>query len=95
MTNNKALKELYKVIELDREIDRYHALSEWIESWIETVSSTQSVISKKYLSTEFADMIKIRMAESMALDLCEVAMFINSTDREINSEMTVIRKKAN
>ena len=95
MTNKTALKELYSVIELEREIDRYHALSEWIDSWVETVSSTQSVVSKKYLTTEFADLIKLKMAESMALDLCEIAMCIKSSEREIKSEMTVLRKKAN
>lgn len=94
MKRPKSIKELFAIIELDREIDRYHALQDWVDSWIEDVEAVQHVTARKYLTSEYEDILKAKLAETLALDLCESGINFDLNSKKIKANLSILRRKA-
>lgn len=74
---------------------REEMFQSWVENWVVESSFSQSVVSAKYLSTEYDDIIKTRLAQSMAEDLLETCALYKTEGNKISAEMIAIRRKSN
>jgi len=76
-THHPAIEELYNIIKKEDwssfcpEKERKDLLDKWARSWIIDVEFSQPVINKSYLTSEYNDIIKVKLAQSMAEDLAE------------------------
>lgn len=95
-----ALQELHSIIltkdwtEFCPEKTRAELLAAWVESWIVEAGYSQAVVSTKFLSSEYDDIIKTRLAQSMAEDLSETCAIYKTEGNKISAEMIAIRRKA-
>ena len=92
MRRTKPIKELFRIIEIKSELERYNALKDWIDSWIEEVEAEQAVTSRKYLTSEFEDVLKLKLVENIALDLSEAAVKYKLDDNNIHAKIMVLRR---
>jgi hypothetical protein len=94
-----ALKELYEIIKKEDwtsfcpEKTRAELLEKWEQKWITSVESEQLVMDKKYLTSEFSDMVKERLAQNLAESLAEECVTFTITDRKVKAQLFGIRRK--
>lgn len=95
-----ALKELRAIINLPDwssfcpEKLREEKLNEWFERWIVELEFDQSVVDAKFLTSEYNDLIKMKLAESMAEDLAEDCVSYKVQKKKITGTMVAFRRKA-
>jgi hypothetical protein len=95
-----ALKELKAIIKLPdwnefcREKTREEQLNAWIERWIAPVEFSQDVVDSKYLTSEYNDIIKIKLAQSMAEDIAETCVSYSTQKKKITGTMLAFRRKS-
>lgn len=95
---NEAIKELRKIAKMtdqkhwNRTEMRERALEEWIEEWIITVDYEQTVLNKKYLSSDFEDFLKEHVGKKLAEKAMEEAVEIHTDDTKIKGKITCIRR---
>ena len=94
-----ALKELKKIIQIPDQKHwnctemRERALEEWIEKWIIVVEHEQTVLNKKYLTSDFEDFLKEHVGGKLAEKAMEEAIEISSENTKIKGKITCIRRK--
>lgn len=97
---HEALKELLAIIKLPDwsefcpEKVREEQLKAWIDRWIVDVEFSQSVVDSKYLTSEFNDIIKMKLAQSAAEDLAENCMSYKVEKKKITGAMMAFRRKS-
>lgn len=90
------LRELIKVSDWSTfcpEKTRAELLEAWIEKWLVEVEYSQSVVDTKYLTSEYNDTIKLKLAQSLAEDLAEECVTFRTNDRKIAAKMTAFRRR--
>lgn len=99
MKNHDALDQLRSLIKLPDWTEfcpeklREELLEDWIKRWITEVEFTQAVVSTKYLDSEYSDVIKIKLAQSLAEDLTEDCIGFKTQDRRITASLCAFRRK--
>lgn len=94
-----AIKQLYEIIKTEDwssfcpERSRKEQLDKWVRSWIMDVEFTQAVVSTDYLTSEYNDIIKVRLAQSLAEDLAEDCTIYKTADKNISAKMCAFRRK--
>ena len=94
-----AIKELFEIIKTQDwtsfcpERDRQVLLEKWEQKWVSIVETEQLIMDKKYLTSEFSDIIKERMAQNLAEQLTEESVTYTITDKKIKAQMLGIRRK--
>lgn len=94
-----AIKELYRLIRTPDwsnfypEKDRQALLDQWVEKWIVDVKFSQSVVSTDYLTSEYNDIIRYKLAESLAQDLAEECTLYKTENKNISAELCAFRRK--
>lgn len=73
---------------------RQELLEDWIGRWIADVEFSQDVVSTNYLTSEYSDLIKIKLAQSLAEDLAEEAVTYKTHDKRITASMCALRRKS-
>lgn len=98
-TNHPAIKALYAIIKTEDwssfcpEKTREEELDKWIKAWIVDVEFSQSVVSTNYLSSEYNDIIKTKLAQSLAEDLSESCTIYKTENKKISAAMCALRRK--
>ncbi len=72
---------------------REELLEDWINRWIAEAEYTQAVVSTKYLDSEYSDIIKIKLAQSLAEDLTEDCIGFKTQDKRITASLCAFRRK--
>lgn len=96
---NEALKELRKIAQMrDQKYwnateMRERAMEEWIEKWVITIDYEQTVLNKKYLSSDFEDFLKEHVGKKLTEQAMEEAVEISSEDTKIKGKITCLRRK--
>jgi hypothetical protein len=94
-----AVKQLYKIIQTEDwssfcpEKKREEELDRWVREWIVDVEFSQDVVSTNYLSSEYDDIIKYKLAQSMAEDIAEECTTFTTEKKKISASMCAIRRK--
>jgi hypothetical protein len=94
-----ALKELRKIAQMPDQKHwnctemRERALEEWIEKWIITVDYEQTVLNKRYLSSDFEDFLKEHVGKKLTEKAMEEAVEITTDNTKIKGKITCIRRK--
>jgi hypothetical protein len=94
-----AIKELYEIIKKEDwtsfcpERDRQALLEKWEQKWLTSVDAEQLVMDKKYLTSEFSDMVKERLAQNLAESLTEECVQFTITDRKVKAQLFGLRRK--
>lgn len=94
-----AIKALYDIIKIEDwsnfcpERTREEALKKWERAWIVDVEFTQSVVSTKYLTAEYNDVIKYKLSQSLGDELAETCTIFNTKDKQISANMCALRRK--
>lgn len=97
---HEALKELLSILKTPDWTDfcpekvREEKLHMWIEKWIVEEEFTQDVVNTKYLTSEYNDLIKVKLAQSMAEDLAEDCVTYNTSNKKVTATMCAFRRKA-
>lgn len=73
---------------------REEKLLEWFDRWIIEAEFTQAVVSTKYLDSEYSDVIKFKLAQSLAEDLTETCISYKTADKRITANMIAFRRKS-
>lgn len=95
---HKALKELYDIIKITDwspfypEKLRQQKLDAWKQKWLVEVEFSQSVVSKAYLSSEYHDAIKYKLAESLSHDLAETCTTFNTEDQKVSASIVALKR---
>jgi hypothetical protein len=96
-----AIAELYDIIKKEDwtsfcpEKTRATLLEKWEQKWIASVEADQLVMDKKYLTSEFSDMVKERLSQNLAELLAEECVTFTITDRKVKAQLFGIRRKKN
>lgn len=94
-----ALKELRKIAQMPDQKHwnctemRERALEDWIEKWIITVDYEQTVLNKRYLSSDFEDFLKEHVGKKLTEKAMEEAVEITTDNTKIKGKITCIRRK--
>lgn len=94
-----AIAELYEIIKKEDwtsfcpEKIRRDLLDVWITKWLVAPSAEQLVMDKKYLTIEFSDIVKERLAQNLAESLTEECVSFTIKDRKIEANMIGLRRK--
>lgn len=94
-----AIKELYEIIkkkdwtEFCPEKDREVLLNAWVAKWLTTVEADQLIMDKKFLTSEYSDVIKERLAQNLAESLTEECVSFTIKDRKIEANLIGLRRK--
>jgi hypothetical protein len=97
---HEAFKELRDIIKLQDwsefcpEKTRAEKLEAWMNKWITEVEFSQAVVDTKYLTSEYNDTIKIKLAQSLAEDLAEECVTYKTKERKISATMCALRRRA-
>jgi hypothetical protein len=95
-----AIKELYKILKIEDytsycpEFKREQELDKWVSRWLIEKETSQLVMNKKYLTSEFSDIIKTKMAENLAIELVEDCVKFKTEDRKIAATILSFRRQA-
>jgi hypothetical protein len=95
-----AILELFDLIkekdwtEFCPEKSRADKLEQWVEKWIVDVELSQSVVNPKYLTSEYNDEIKYRMAQNFSEILAEDCTTYTNQKNRITAKMTALRRKS-
>lgn len=96
---HEALTELRNILKLPDwssfcpEKLREQQLEDWIKRWITNAEFTQAVVNTKYLDSEYSDIIKTKLAQSLAEDLAENCVTYKTADKKITASMIAFRRK--
>lgn len=96
---NKAIKELFDIIELEKSKSRTGydrrdiALRNWIKRWLETYEDKQLILDTDRLTSGFKDVLKMKIARDVLLNALEDCVIVDETKRSLEAELVVIRKK--
>lgn len=99
MMKHDALTELRAIIKITDwsaycpEKLRAELLDDWIGRWLIAPEFTQSVLHTKYLDSEYSDIIKTKLAQSLAEDLAENCISYKTADKKITASMVALRRK--
>jgi hypothetical protein len=94
-----AIKELYTIINIEDwstfnpEKTRKEELDKWVKTWVVDVEFTQAVVNTDYLTSEYNDIIRLKLAQSLAEDLAETCTIYKTEDKKISAKMCAIRRK--
>lgn len=98
---HEALKELRDLIKLPDwntvcpEKNRLEQLEYWFDRWIVEAEYSQSVVDTKYLTSEFNDVIKLKLAQSLGEEsLAENCISYKTQEKKITASMCSLRRKA-
>ena len=98
--NHDALNELRNILktrdwtEFCPERERARKFEQWCTRWITEVEFAQSVVSTKYLDSEYNDIIKTKLAQSLAEELTEDCISFKTQDKKITATMSAMRRRA-
>lgn len=98
--NHPAIIELYTIIKEEDwssfcpEKRRQEMLEKWVRNWIIDVQFSQAVVSTNYLTSEYNDIIRLKLAQSLAEELAEDCTLYSSEDTKITAKMCAIRRRA-
>lgn len=93
-----AIKQLYDIIKVEDwssfcpEKVRQDKLDQWVKNWVVDVEFTQAVVNKDYLTSEYNDLIKVKLAQSLAEDLAEDCTIYKTENTQISAKMCAIRR---
>lgn len=99
MNKHDALTELRNIIKLPDwaphcpEKLRVEQLEDWINRWIVQVEFTQAIVNTKYLNSEYSDIIKLKLAQSLAEDIAENCTTYSTQDKKITANLCALRRK--
>lgn len=99
MMKHDALTELRAIIKITDwssfcpEKLREELLEDWVKRWLIELEHSQSVVSTKYLDSEYSDIIKLKLAQAQAEDLAENCISYKTADKRITANMVSFRRK--
>ena len=85
------VNELSYIMQIEDLRDREHKFILWQEKWIVAVETTQLVIDRRYLTSEFEDELKYAMATKIAEELLEECITLRTHDNEITVSIVAFR----
>jgi hypothetical protein len=94
-----ALEQLYDIIKKEDwstfcpEKTRKEFLDKWCKAWIVDVEFEQMVVDTKYLTSEYNDAIKYKLAQSIAEDLSENCTEYTVEDKKIGAKVCAFRRR--
>ena len=95
----EALKELRKIAQMPDQKHwnctemRERALEEWINKWIIELNYEQTVINRRYLTSDFEDFLKEHVGKKLADQAMEDAIEITSEKTKLNGKLVCLRRK--
>ena len=95
MNKNKALDELMLICDIESEPEkvgwrrRREAMEQWINTYLHTVDTRQSVLNPGVFESDFMDFIKESLAKKLAEDLTTSTRY-EINDKEIKAKMIVL-----
>lgn len=95
-----ALKELYDIIkepdwtDFARDARRKEMLDKWRKAWVTEVEFSQSVVDTNYLNSEYNDLIKYKLAQSLSEDLAETCTIFTTDKKKISAKVCAFRRQA-
>jgi hypothetical protein len=89
----KALSELYKLIDLDTGPKRKMALDEWREKWVKNMVGKQLVVNKEAMTAEYKDGLIYIVARQLVENLMDECIKVSVEDKCIKAEINVIRRE--
>ncbi len=95
-----ALTELLAIIKLPDwssfcpEKLREEQLDDWCKRWIVDIEFSQDVVNTKYLTSEYNDLIRTKLAQSLCEDAAEEAVTYKVLDKRITANMCALRRKS-
>jgi hypothetical protein len=96
----EALKELRKIAQMPDQKYwnatemRERALEDWIERWIVVIEHEQTVLSKRYLTSDFEDFLKEHVGKKLTEKAMDQAIDITTEDTKIKGKLTCLKRKA-
>lgn len=73
--------------------DQHEVILAWATKWIHFVESEQSVVSRKYMSAEYEDEIKLRLAQNIAEEVAETSTMYKVTDKNVKAIFATLKRK--
>lgn len=89
-----ALSELRDLTNVPDDGLRSQLLEEWIASWLHFAEFEQAVLSTKYLTAEYNDAIKFKLAQCISEELAEECAEFKTQDKKIAATVCAIRRRA-
>lgn len=96
----EALKQLRKIVQMPDQKHwnctemRERALEEWIENWVVVLEYEQTVLNKRYLTSDFEDFLKEHTGKKLAEQAMDEAIEITTEDTKIKGRLTCLKRKA-
>ena len=96
----EALKELRKIAQMPDQKYwnatemRERALEDWIERWIVVIEHEQTVLSKRYLTSDFEDFLKEHVGKKLTEKAMDQSIEITTEDTKIKGKLTCLKRKA-
>ena len=91
----KAIEELFLICDIESDENtvgwrkRRVAMDKWVEKYLDTVETQQSVLNPNVFESDFMDFIKESLAKKLAEDLTTSTKY-EITDKKIKAKMVVI-----
>jgi hypothetical protein len=91
----KAIKELFLICDIESDDNsvgwrrRRDAMEQWVERYLSTVETQQSVLNPNVFESEFMDFIKESIAKKLAEDLTTSTKY-EITDKKIKAKLVVL-----
>lgn len=91
----KAIKELFLICDIESDEKtvgwrkRRIAMDKWVEKYLHTVDTQQSVLNPNVFESDFMDFIKESLAKKLAEDLTTSTRY-EITDKRINAKLVVL-----
>lgn len=94
MTTNTltVINELSSIMQIEDLREREIRFRLWQDSNIIHVETTQLVIDRKYLTSQFEDELKYAMATKLAEELMEDCVFTTINDNEVTVSLTALKR---
>ncbi len=95
---HKALKELQEIIRTPDwsnffpEKMRQQKLDAWVTKWLVEAEFSQDVVNKDYLTSEYQDLIKYKLSESLAHDLADSCVTFNTAEQKVSAAIVAFRR---
>jgi hypothetical protein len=91
---HEALDELRYIMNVPDEQYRRPLFEDWVARWTVTVKFTQDVVNTDALTSEHSDLIKIKLAQSLAEDLAEDCVSYEVREKKITASLCGLRRRA-
>ncbi len=91
----KAINELLLICDIESDDNtigwrkRRNAMEDWINTYLHTVETQQSVLNPEVFDSEFMDFIKESIAKKLAEELTSATKY-EITDKKINAKLVVL-----